>query len=138
MSDTLGNDDTREAQSSAQIICECGDAIWDHDDDMGCMGNDFRCPCMLSQEIVEARYWARKMKAERDALRKQLDAARETINVVSRWLDEYRPVGDAAWVLYGAIARFAASTNRPDAINGKESGTNLTIGDKDGKDGGVK
>jgi hypothetical protein len=55
-----------------EIICECGHRIEKHSPN-GCKSfklispyGYFECTCSLSYSTVEARYWARRMKKERD------------------------------------------------------------------------
>lgn len=58
------------------VVCECGHDCKDHDD-KGCncwikhKDNCKKrlCECVLPATLVEALYWARQFKEERDALR---------------------------------------------------------------------
>lgn len=50
------------------ITCECGHPIDEHSDwgEAGCMKHMSTCDCGLAPATIEARYWARKMKAGLD------------------------------------------------------------------------
>lgn len=61
-----------------EIVCECGHGIEEHyaDWDANCCHS---CACLLSNNAVEARYWARRMMTERDALSAKLEIAKEAL-----------------------------------------------------------
>ena len=68
-----------------EIICECGHWMIDHYcDGAGCAW--VPCSCDLTPGIIEARYWARKMKEQRDILRKLIDAQAKEINTLHKAL----------------------------------------------------
>ena len=51
------------------IICECGHGMNEHYcDGAGCMYVMSGCGCELTPGIIEARYWARRMMAERECV----------------------------------------------------------------------
>jgi hypothetical protein len=60
----------RKNEMNEEIICECGHKAYEHNRFAGynCHWKKFNvnCECHLSKETVEARYWARRMKKERD------------------------------------------------------------------------
>ena len=58
----------------SEIMCVCGHAMNCHGSDYCDQGHwDETCNCHLSRGIVEARYWARRMKRERDELQARKD-----------------------------------------------------------------
>ena len=57
----------------SKIVCACGHGIEEHHADEYCNHcHADGCACLLSDDAVEARDWARKMMKERDALKQSL------------------------------------------------------------------
>ena len=58
------------------IICECGHKVGSHsylyNQCLADIRGGIQCPCLLSYDAVEARYWARRMMKERDAMEHNL------------------------------------------------------------------
>jgi hypothetical protein len=82
-----------------EIVCECGHGIGEHAH-IGCkhmkrdMAGKYKCECGASPNLVEARYWARKMMAERDALQKDLDRiANPTVEILRDEFSLSQPPG---------------------------------------------
>lgn len=57
-------------RKSIKITCDCGHTDSWHSTDHCTKGT---CVCQLGYKTVEARYWARRMKQERDALKKEAE-----------------------------------------------------------------